>query len=235
MSFGPPAPGGSRRDLRPPAELVRHTPLYHALRHLRDELLCSAHTRFTLVHVPSLPSDRQFLPLSLVRHYLLLMKNIYAISVKDIDGRERAISEFAGKVLLIVNVASKCGFTPQYKTLQVLYNRFKDRGFEILAFPANDFGRQEPGTEAEIKSFCSLTYGVTFPMFSKISVKGKDMHPLYAFLTEKATNPGFPGRITWNFNKFLLDRKGNVVARFDSKDDPLGDKIPRIVSGTLDH
>jgi glutathione peroxidase len=177
---------------------------------------------------------------SCVRHrtdamqYLVLMKNIYEISVKDIDGRERAISEFAGKVLLVVNVASKCGFTPQYKSLQTLYGRFRDRGFEILAFPANDFGRQEPGTEAEIKSFCSTNYGVTFPMFSKISVKGKEIHPLYAFLTDKATNPQFSGKITWNFNKFLLDRKGNVVARFDSKDDPMGDKVPKNVSSTLD-
>lgn len=163
------------------------------------------------------------------------MNNIYEISVKDIDGQEKALSAFAGKVLLIVNVASKCGFTPQYKNLQALYNRFKERGFEILGFPANDFGRQEPGTEAEIKSFCSTTYGVTFPMFSKIEVKGKDIHPLYAFLTEKATNPQFPGKITWNFNKFLLDRKGSILARFDSKDDPLGDKIPRVVAAALDH
>ncbi|MGA2976457.1 MAG: glutathione peroxidase [Spirochaetia bacterium] len=162
------------------------------------------------------------------------MTNIYALTVKDIDGNERSLSEFAGKVLLIVNVASKCGFTPQYKNLQTLYTRNKERGFEILGFPANNFGRQEPGTEAEIKSFCSLTYGVTFPMFSKISVKGKDIHPLYAFLTDKKTNPEFGGKITWNFNKFLLDRKGAIVARFDSKDDPLGDKVPRKVGEILD-
>jgi glutathione peroxidase len=162
------------------------------------------------------------------------MKNIYALVAKDIDGIERSLSEFAGNVLLIVNVASKCSFTPQYKNLQTLYTRFKDRGFAILAFPTNDFMRQEPGTEAEIKSFCSLTYGVTFPMFSKIKVKGKDIHPLYAFLTNKETNPQFPGKVSWNFNKFLLDRKGNIVARFDSKDDPLGDKIPRLVTNTLD-
>ena len=136
------------------------------------------------------------------------MKNVYALTAKDIDGNERSLSEFMGKVLLIVNVASKCGFTPQYKNLQTLYTRYKDRGFAILGFPANDFGRQEPGTEAEMKSFCSSTYGVTFPMFSKISVKGKDIHPLYAFLTEKDTNPQFPGKITWNFNKFLLGSQG---------------------------
>lgn len=167
-------------------------------------------------------------------NYLYLMTNIYAITVKDIDGNERSLSEFAGKVLLIVNVASKCGFTPQYKNLQTLYTRNKERGFEILGFPANNFGRQEPGTEAEIKSFCSLTYGVTFPLFSKISVKGKDIHPLYEFLTDKKTNPEFAGKITWNFNKFLVDRKGAIVARFDSKDDPLGDKVPRKVGEILD-
>jgi glutathione peroxidase-family protein len=162
------------------------------------------------------------------------MTNIYSFSAKDIDGNARSLSEFSGKVLLVVNVASKCGFTPQYKNLQTLYMRFKQRGFEILGFPANNFGHQEPGTEAEIKSFCSLTYGVTFPMFSKISVKGKDIDPLYEFLTNKETNPAFPGKITWNFNKFLVDRTGAVVARFDSKDDPLGDKIPRKVGEILD-
>jgi glutathione peroxidase-family protein len=162
------------------------------------------------------------------------MDSIYSFKAKDIDGNERSLSEFAGKVLLIVNVASKCGFTPQYTNLQRLYERFKQRGFEILGFPANDFRRQEPGTDAEIKSFCSLTYNVTFPLFSKISVTGKDIHPLYKFLTGKDTNPEFAGKITWNFNKFLVDRKGAVIARFDSKDDPLGDKIPRLIQPALD-
>ncbi len=162
------------------------------------------------------------------------MNNIYSFTAMDIEGKERSLSEFAGKVLLIVNVASKCGFTPQYKNLQALYTRFQERGFAVLGFPANNFARQEPGTEAEIKSFCSVTYGVTFPLFSKISVKGKDIHPLYAYLTNKETNPQFAGKITWNFNKFLVDRNGALVARFDSKDDPLGDKIPRKVGEVLD-
>ncbi len=161
------------------------------------------------------------------------MSSIYDFTMKDIDGNERPLSQFAGKVLLIVNVASKCGFTPQYAGLEKLYKRYHDRGFEILGFPANDFLRQEPGTDAEIKSFCSTTYGVTFPMFAKISVKGKDIHPLYAYLTGKDTNPEFAGKITWNFNKFLVGRKGNIVARFDSKDDPMGDKIPRLVEPAL--
>jgi len=161
------------------------------------------------------------------------MTNFYSFQVFDIHGAERSLSEFVGKVLLVVNVASKCGFTPQYKGLEALYKRYHERGFEVLGFPANDFGRQEPGTDAEILSFCSLTYGVTFPMFAKISVKGKDIHPLYAFLTDKKTNPAFAGKITWNFNKFLLDRTGAIVGRFDSKDEPLGDKIPRVVQEAL--
>jgi glutathione peroxidase-family protein len=162
------------------------------------------------------------------------MNSFYDFKALDIDGKERSLSEFTGKVLLVVNVASKCGFTPQYKGLESLYNRYKGRGFVILGFPANDFAHQEPGTDTEIKSFCSLTYGVTFPMFSKISVKGKDIHPLYAFLTDKATNPNFAGKITWNFNKFLVDRAGNIVNRFDSKAEPTGDLIPRTVEEVLD-
>jgi glutathione peroxidase-family protein len=161
------------------------------------------------------------------------MQTIYDFTAKDIDGNERRLSEFAGKAIMVVNVASKCGFTPQYKGLEALYQKYRERGFVILGFPANDFMRQEPGTDAEIKSFCSLTYGVTFPMFAKVSVKGKEIHPLYAFLTEKESNPQFSGKITWNFNKFLFDRKGALVARFDSKDEPLGDKVPRVVIDVL--
>jgi glutathione peroxidase len=161
------------------------------------------------------------------------MENIYTFTAKDIDGTEHSLSEYAGKVLLIVNVASKCGFTPQYKSLQSLYLRYNPRGFEILGFPSNDFMHQEPGTDAEIKSFCSLSYNVTFPLFSKVSVKGKGMHPLYAFLTGKDTNPQFSGKIEWNFNKFLIDRKGKIIGRFDSKTDPLGDRIPREVEAAL--
>jgi glutathione peroxidase len=165
--------------------------------------------------------------------YVQLMSNLYNIKAKDIEGTEKSLSEYQGKVLLIVNVASKCGFTPQYKGLESLYKRYQQRGFVVLGFPANDFGRQEPGTDEEIKSFCSLTYGVTFPMFSKVSVKGKSIHPLYAFLTEKETNPRFAGKITWNFNKFLLDRAGKIVNRFDSKVEPTGDRIPRAIEEVL--
>jgi glutathione peroxidase len=120
-------------------------------------------------------------------------------------------------VILLVNVASKCGFTPQYAGLEKLYEQYKDRGFVILGFPANNFRRQEPGTDQEILTFCTVNYGVTFPMMSKISVKGKNQHRLYEYLSAKSP---FPGVITWNFNKFLLDRSGNVVARYGSKTKP---------------
>ena len=140
--------------------------------------------------------------------------------VKTIDGKAETLAKYAGKTLLVVNVASKCGFTKQYAGLETLYRTYADKGLVVLGFPANNFFGQEPGTEAEIKSFCTLTYGVTFPMFAKISVKGKDIHPLYAFLTAKETNPEFPGAISWNFNKFLIGRDGRILARFGSRTDP---------------
>lgn len=135
------------------------------------------------------------------------------IPFKTIDGKETSLDDFKGKVVLLVNVASKCGFTKQYAGLEKLYEGKKDDGFVIIGFPANNFGGQEPGTNEEILKFCQSKFNVTFPMMSKISVKGNDIHPLYAYLTEDSPNPG---EITWNFNKFLLDRNGNVVARFDS-------------------
>ncbi len=148
------------------------------------------------------------------------MTNVYDFTMQDIDGKAVNLSDFKGKVLLIVNVASRCGFTGQYKELEKLYETHKDQGLVVLGFPANDFMGQEPGTEAEIKSFCTLTYGVTFPMFAKISVKGKDIHPLYAYLTAKETNPAFGGEISWNFNKFLIGRDGAIAARFGSRTKP---------------
>ncbi len=151
------------------------------------------------------------------------MTNIYDFTMQDIEGKNVSLSAFKGKVLLIVNVASKCGFTGQYEGLQKLHTTYSNRAFAVLGFPANDFLGQEPGTEAEIKSFCTLTYGVTFPMFAKISVKGKDMHPLYTFLTSKETNPAFGGAILWNFNKFLIGRDGTILGRFGSRTKP-GDK-----------
>lgn len=161
------------------------------------------------------------------------MQSIYDFAVRDIDGAEVKLERFKGQVLLIVNVASKCGFTPQYAGLQNLYERYQDQEFAVLGFPANNFLRQEPGSDGEIRDFCTRVYGVRFPMFSKISVKGKDIHPLYRFLSEKATNPVFPGNISWNFNKFLIDRAGRIAARFGSRDEPLSGKVVSAIESAL--
>ncbi len=139
---------------------------------------------------------------------------------KDINGTDVPLSKYQGKVLLIVNTASQCGLTPQYKALEADYEKYKDQGLEVLGFPANEFGKQEPGTNEEIKEFCSSKYKVTFPMFSKIVVKGEGIHPLYDFLTSEKTNPKFAGKIGWNFAKFLVNRKGEVIARFDPQVKP---------------
>ena len=139
--------------------------------------------------------------------------NIYELTVKDAEGRERSLSEFGGKVLLIVNTATGCGFTPQYEGLQTLYERYREQGLEILDFPCNQFGGQAPGSEKEIVDFCQINYGVSFPQFSKIEVNGKNESPLYTFL--KGEKGGCMGnRIKWNFTKFLVDRGGRVVERF---------------------
>lgn len=148
------------------------------------------------------------------------VKNVLDFKMRDIDGKDVKLKKYKGQVLLVVNVASKCGYTPQYEALQATYLKYKDQGFTTLAFPANNFGGQEPGTATEIKEFCESKYKVTFPMFAKISVKGDDQDPLYAFLTKPETNPQFAGDIKWNFSKFLIDRKGNVVARFEPKVKP---------------
>lgn len=163
------------------------------------------------------------------------MKTIYDFTVQDIDGKDVKLEAFKGKVLLIVNVASKCGFTSQYEGLQKIYTRYKDQGLVVLGFPANNFMNQEPGTNEDIKQFCSLNYNVTFPMFAKISVKGKDMAPLYQFLTDKALHPDFSGDISWNFNKFLLDRSGKIVARFGSRDKPEDDSVVQAIEKALQH
>jgi glutathione peroxidase len=141
-------------------------------------------------------------------------------TVKTIDGKEQKLSDYKGKVVLLVNVASKCGLTPQYTALESTYEKYKDKGFVIVGFPANNFGGQEPGTNEEIKQFCTGKYNVTFPMMSKISVKGDDKHPLYKFLTEGKAGEDFAGDIEWNFAKFLVDRNGNVMARFGSRTTP---------------
>jgi len=158
---------------------------------------------------------------------------VYQFKVESIDGKAVSLEEYRGKVLFIVNVASKCGFTYQYEGLEALYKRYKDKGFVILGFPANDFKKQEPGTNAEIKEFCRLNYGVTFPMFSKITVVGRDMHPLYDYLTSKKTNPEFSGKITWNFNKFLIGTDGKILARFGSRDKPESAKVIEAIEKAL--
>lgn len=163
----------------------------------------------------------------------LKIKSILEFKMKDIDGKDVKLKKFKGNVLLVVNTASKCGYTPQYEGLQATYEKYKAQGFYVLGFPANNFGGQEPGTETEIKEFCTSKYKVTFPMFAKISVKGDDQDPLYNFLTSKETNPNFAGEITWNFNKFLIDKKGNVVARFSSKDTPDGETVTQAIEKYL--
>ena len=146
--------------------------------------------------------------------------SLYDISARDITGTERPLADYRGKVLLVVNVASRCGFTPQYTGLEALYRKYHDRGFEVLGFPCNQFGSQEPGSEADIQTFCSTTYDVTFPLFAKVDVNGAGAHPLYQLL--KGEKPGILGTeaIKWNFTKFLVDRQGEVVKRYAPTDKP---------------
>ena len=145
---------------------------------------------------------------------------IYGIEVEDIEDGVHKLDRYRGKVLLIVNVASECGYTYQYEGLQALFERYGDDGLMVLGFPSNDFAGQEPGTNMQIQEFCEVNYGVTFPLFGKIRVTGGDMHPLYRYLTSSPAHPDFTGRITWNFNKFLVDPSGQVVDRFGSRDEP---------------
>jgi glutathione peroxidase len=156
------------------------------------------------------------------------------LKVKDINGKEADLAAYKGKVVMIVNVASKCGLTPQYAGLESLYEKYKDRGFVILGFPENNFLGQEPGSDPEIKLFCTTKYNVSFPMFSKISVKGEDIAPLYAWLTSKKTDPGFDGDIEWNFGKFLLNHEGKVVNRFHPKVKPDAAEVVSAVEKALE-
>jgi glutathione peroxidase len=147
--------------------------------------------------------------------------NVYDFKARTIDGREVSLADYRGKVLLIVNVASKCGFTPQYKGLEELYQRFRQNGFEVLGFPCNQFGKQEPGSDTEIQGFCDLQYGVRYPLFSKIDVNGAGTHPLYEFLKKSKRGFLWTGRIKWNFTKFLIDRRGNPIRRYSPQTTPL--------------
>jgi glutathione peroxidase len=157
--------------------------------------------------------------------------SIYDIPLKDIDGKDTSLKPYQGKVLLIVNVASKCGFTPQYTALEALFQKYKDQGVVVLGFPCNQFGGQEPGTDAEIKQFCSTKYNVTFPMFDKLEVNGANRHPLYVVLAG-ADSP-FPGDIKWNFTKFLIGRDGKILNRFDSKVKPDSAEVIKAIEAAL--
>jgi len=157
-------------------------------------------------------------------------RTVHDFKARSNNGKDASLSQYKGKVLLIVNTASRCGFTSQYEDLETIYDQYRAKGFEVLAFPANNFMNQEPGTDAEIAKFCSLKYDTTFPLFSKVSVKGKDIHPLYAYLTQATP---FPGDIKWNFNKFLVGPDGRVAARFDSKVKPTSPEVTSAIEKLL--
>ena len=156
---------------------------------------------------------------------------LYDIPLKDIDGKDTTLKPYAGKVLLVVNVASKCGYTPQYTALEAIYKKYQDQGLVVCGFPCNQFLSQEPGTDAEIKAFCASKYDVTFPMFDKLEVNGANRHPLYVALAGK--DSPFPGNIHWNFTKFLVGRDGKIVARFDSKVKPDSEEVTKAIETAL--
>ena len=153
--------------------------------------------------------------------------------VKSIDGKDVDLNTYKGKVVLFVNVASQCGYTPQYKGLQALSDKFEKEGLVVIGVPANDFGKQEPGTDAEIKDFCTTNYKVTFPMLAKVAVKGEKKSPLYQFLTSKETNPEHSGEVSWNFEKFLIGRKGEIAGRYKSKVAPESDELNKAIVAEL--
>jgi glutathione peroxidase len=160
-------------------------------------------------------------------------KNIYDFSAKTIDGKDRSLADYRGRVALIVNVASECGLTPQYKGLEELHETYGAKGLSVLGFPANEFGAQEPGTEAQIQDFCTTKYGVKFDMFSKVKVKGPGIDPLFQHLTGSETNPKFAGNIKWNFNKFLVGRNGEVLARFEPQVEPTSPEVKQAIEQAL--
>ena len=160
-------------------------------------------------------------------------RSIYDFTLKSIDGQPTPLSSFHGKVVLLVNVASKCGFTPQYTALEATYEKYKAKGLVIVGIPANNFGSQEPGTNEEIKKFCSSKYQVTFPMMSKVSVTGEDKTPLYQFLTSQSSDPRLAGEIKWNFTKFLFDRNGQPVARFEPNVTPDSPEVQSAIESAL--
>jgi glutathione peroxidase len=162
-----------------------------------------------------------------------MSKTIYDFTERTIDGTPKNLADYKGKALLIVNVASKCGLTPQYKGLEELHETYGPKGFAVLGFPANEFGAQEPGTEDQIKDFCTTNYGVKFDMFAKVKVKGPGIDPLFEYLTGKDTNPKFSGDIKWNFNKFLVGKNGEVLARFEPQVEPTSPEVKEAVAKAL--
>jgi glutathione peroxidase len=163
----------------------------------------------------------------------VMAKGIYQFEAKTIDGSMKKLADYEGKVALIVNVASQCGMTPQYAGLEQLHEAYAGRGLAVLGFPANEFGAQEPGTNEEIQSFCSTRFGVKFDMFAKVKVKGPGIDPLFAFLTGLETDPKFSGDIKWNFNKFLVGKHGEVLARFEPKVDPTSPEVKAAIEAAL--
>ncbi|MFM7215025.1 MAG: glutathione peroxidase [Verrucomicrobiota bacterium] len=162
---------------------------------------------------------------------LLAASNLQSIPIRDIDGKDTSLKAFDGKVVLLVNVASQCGYTPQYKGLEALFRKFKDKGLVVVGVPCNDFGAQEPGSASDIKEFCSSKYQVTFPLLEKIHVKGSGQHPLYAALT--GPKASFPGDVKWNFGKFLIGRDGSVLKRFDSGVAPDSGELTQAIEAAL--
>ncbi len=160
-------------------------------------------------------------------------KNIYDFEPQLIDATVQKMSDYEGKVLLIVNTASKCGFTKQYEGLQKLYDDYKEQGFAVLGFPANNFMNQEPGENDTIAQFCRLNFGVSFPLFAKLSVRGKNIHPLFDWLTSKTENPEYAGKVTWNFNKFLISKDGRLIGRFGSRVEPSDPELIKAIKEAL--
>src|SRR5215510_2687312 len=183
-----------------------------------------------------IPRMKTMLSLSMLFVFALAMNtraepNLADIPLKDINGKDTSLKAYKGQVLLIVNVASKCGYTPQYKSLEATYRKYKSQGFEVLGFPCNQFGGQEPGTNEEIKQFCSSKYDVTFPLFDKLDVKGANQHPLYVALSGK--DSPFPGDVKWNFGKFLVGRDGKIIKRFEPKVKPDDKEVTEAIEAAI--
>jgi len=181
--------------------------------------------------IPAMKSLTLLTMLVLMQTMSLLAGPIEQIPIKDIDGKDTSLNAYKGKVLLVVNVASKCGLTPQYKGLESIHEKYKDKGFTVLGFPCNQFAGQEPGTNEEIKQFCSSKYNVTFPLFDKIDVNGPNRHPLYVALAGKESP--YPGDIKWNFGKFLIGRDGKIIKRFEPKTAPDSPEIVQAIEAAL--